>query len=160
MGNFRVVAIPTEVAREVRGRRLSPFHDLPVHCELGSDDAPCRHCLRSIRGGKEERILCTYDRFSGIESLPQPGPIYVHAADCARYAEHAGFPEELRKSPRTLESYARGRKLLSREHVTDGNYEPVIETMLADPEAAYILVNSTTAGCFTFRIERDAAWPM
>ncbi|HKT46847.1 MAG TPA: DUF1203 domain-containing protein [Candidatus Acidoferrales bacterium] len=154
MGAFRVVAIPTETAREVRRTKRSPFHDLPVHSEIGRDDAPCRHCLRSIRAGEEERILCTYDRFSGVESLPQPGPIYVHGAECARYAEDGGFPEEFRESPRTLESYGRGRKLLAREHVADGQYEPVIAAMLANGEADYILVNSTTAGCFTFRIER------
>jgi uncharacterized protein DUF1203 len=154
MDRFRVVAIPTEVAEAVRAKRRSPFHDFPVHVERLTDHAPCRHCLRQIVGGKEEAILCTYDRFAGVEALPQPGPIYVHSADCQRYGENGGFPEELRNSPRTLEVYAKGRTLLAREHVKDGRFEPVIERMLANPAAAYIQVNSTTAGCFTFRIER------
>jgi hypothetical protein len=64
-------------------------------------------------------------------------------------------PEELRGSPRTLEAYARGRRLLAQEHVSDGKFEPVIEKLFAHPEVDYIQVNSTTAGCFTFRIERD-----
>jgi hypothetical protein len=154
MSSFRVVAIPTEVAEGVRATLRSPFHDFPAHAELASDDAPCRHCLRQIEGGKERRILCTYDRFAGVEALPQPGPIYVHAAPCERHPENAGFPEEMRHSPRTLEAYASGRILLAREHVEDGRYEPVIAKLFANSEAAYIQVNSTTAGCFTFRIER------
>jgi hypothetical protein len=41
--------------------------------------------------------------------------------------------------------------------VADGNFEPVIEKLLAHPSADYLQINSTTAGCFTFRIERASA---
>jgi hypothetical protein len=81
----------------------------------------------------------------------------VHADACTRYSEDAGFPEELRGSPRTVEAYARGRRLLSQEHVADGKFEPVIEKLLVQPNVDCLQVNSTTAGCFTFRIERAAA---
>jgi hypothetical protein len=155
MNGFRVVAIPTEVAATVRATHRSPFHDFPAHVETMTDSAPCRHCLRQIVRGREEGILCTYDRFAGVESLPQPGPIYVHAKECERYVEEAGFPEELRSSPRTLEAYSRGRNLLASERVEDGRYEGAIERMLENPKTEYIQVNSTTAGCFTFRIERE-----
>ena len=154
MSSFRVVAIPTEVAEKVRATMRSPFHDFPAHAEIAADDAPCRHCLRKFVKGEDMRILCTYDRFAGVESLPQPGPIYLHAAQCERHPENGGFAEEMRHSPRTLEAYASGRNLLAREHVEDGQYEPMIDKMFANPHAAYIQVNSTTAGCFTFRIER------
>jgi hypothetical protein len=154
MSSFRVVAIPTEVAEKVRATVRSPFHDFPAHAEIATDDAPCRHCLRKFVKGEDMRILCTYDRFAGVESLPQPGPIYVHATPCERFPEDGGFPEEMRTSPRTLEAYASGRNLLGREHVADGRYEAVIEKLLASPGTAYVQVNSTTAGCFTFRIEK------
>lgn len=154
MTTFRVLAIPMEVAEGIRATLRSPFHDFPAHAEVATDDAPCRHCLRKFAVGMDRRILCTYDRFAGVESLPQPGPIYVHATRCERYPEDGRFPEELRDSPRTLEAYASGRNLLARENVADGRYEAVIARMFANPETAYIQVNSTTAGCFTFRIER------
>jgi hypothetical protein len=105
---------------------------------------------------RERRILFTYDRFTGKESLPQPGPVYIHAEGCQRYCENAGFPEELRNSPRTVEAYARGRKLKAQEYVSDGRFEPVIDKLLANPEVNYLQINSTTAGCFTFRVERAA----
>jgi Protein of unknown function (DUF1203) len=50
--------------------------------------------------------------------------------------------------------HGRGRHLLAQEHVSNGNFEPVIEKLFASPEVDYLQVNSTTAGCFTFRIER------
>jgi hypothetical protein len=132
----------------------SPSYGFLAHSELGADDAPCRHCLHLIAAGKDRRILFTYDRFAGIESLPQPGPVYVHEKFCQRYVEESGFPEELRSSPRTLEGYGHGRRLVAQEYVADGKFESAIEKLFAQKEIDYLQVNSTTAGCFTFRIER------
>jgi hypothetical protein len=157
---IRVVAIPTEVANQVRNTMKTPVYEFPAHAELGADAAPCRHCLRLIEAGKERRILFTYDRFSGVESLPQPGPVYIHEESCPRYAEEAGFPEELRSSPRTLEAYSRGRHLLDQLLVADEKFEPAIEKLFAHPDVDYVQVNSTTAGCFTFRMERAVAEPV
>ena len=153
---IRIVAIPTEVAEAVRATLRAPVYGFPAHGELSTDPAPCRHCLRIIAPGATRRILFTYDRFSGVESLPQPGPVYIHADSCARYDENTGFPEELRGSPRTLEACARGRRLVAQEYVTDGKFEPAIEKLFSHSEVDYLQVNSTTAGCFTFRIERSA----
>jgi hypothetical protein len=151
----RVVAIPTEVAIAVRATMRAPRYSFPAHQELAADDAPCRHCLRAFTPGADQRILFTYDRFAGVEeNLPQPGPVYIHAADCLHYPADAGFPEELRGSPRTLEAYARGRRLIAQEIVADGQFESAIDRLFAHSDVAYVQVNSTTAGCFTFRIER------
>jgi len=108
--------------------------------EVGTDAAPCRHCLRTIEPGQARRILFTFDRFSGLQSLPQPGPIYIHADNCPRYAEDGGFPEELRDSPRTLEGYARGRRLVAQKYVTDGEFEPAVHNLLR-------FQKSTTSKC-------------
>jgi hypothetical protein len=151
---IRIVAIPTEVAKVVRSTMRAPVYGFPAHMEVAVDDAPCRHCLRTFTAGQERRILFTYDRFTGLEPLPQPGPIYIHADNCPRYPEDGGFPEELRGSPRTLEAYARGRRLLAQEYVSDGKFEPIIEELFTRADVDYLQVNSTTAGCFTFRIER------
>ena len=160
MTAIRIVAIPTEVAGSVRETMRAPGYGFPAHSELASDEAPCRHCLHTTKAGEDRRILFTYNRFVGVESLPQPGPVYIHAEDCARYSEGAGFPEELRSSPRTLEAYARGRRLLAQEYVADGKFEPIIQNLFARPDVDYIQVNSTTAGCFTFRIERADPLPV
>lgn len=153
---IRIVAISTHVAETVRATMRAPGYGFPAHIEPALDAAPCRHCLRLIVPGETRRILFTYDRFSGVESLPQPGPIYIHADDCPRYPEEEGFPEELRHSPRTLEGYARGRQLVGQEYVTDGEFESAIEHLFTRPEIDYLQVQSTTAGCFSFRVERAA----
>jgi hypothetical protein len=154
MISSRIVAIPTEIAETVRSTLRAPGYGFPAHAEMGADDAPCRHCLRTITAGVDRRILFTYDRFAGVESLPQPGPVYIHEKSCPRYAGQAGFPEELGGSPRTLEAYARGRRLVAQEIVADGRFEQTIEKLFAHQDVEYLQVNSTTAGCFTFRVER------
>lgn len=153
MQNVRIVAIATEVAEQVRTTLKAPVYGFPAHLEVAEDTAPCRHCLRTI-AAKDRRILFTYDRFTGKETLPQPGPVYIHADGCQRYPETGGFPDELRDSPRTVEAYASGRKLKTQEYVADGRFEPVIDKLFADRDVDYLQINSTTAGCFTFRIER------
>lgn len=155
MQNVRVVAIETEIAEQVRATLKAPVYGFPAHSEVAGDEAPCRHCLRTIEPG-ERRILFTYNRFTGKETLPQPGPVYIHADGCERYSENAGFPDELRSSPRTVEAYASGRKLKAQEYVKDGRFEPVFDKLLANPEVDYLQINSTTAGCFTFRVEHAA----
>ena len=156
VNSIRFVAISTGVAEDVRKTLRAPVYGFPAHAELATDDAPCRHCLQSFRPGQDRRILFTYDRFAGVESLPQPGPIYIHEDACPRYPESEAFPEDLRSSPRTLEAYARGRRLLGQEIVSDRAFDQAIERLFANRETSYVQVNSTTAGCFTFRVERAA----
>jgi hypothetical protein len=151
---IRVIAIPTEIADAVRCAHRDPHYGHPAHTAIAGEGAPCRHCLQIIAAGSEKATLFTYDAFEGLESLPLPGPVYIHAEDCARYPENGGFPTQLRNSPRTLNAYARGRQLVAAEYVEDGNVDAGIEKLLARLDVDYIHVRSTTAGCYTFRIER------
>jgi hypothetical protein len=150
----KIVAISTEIADRVRRTMRAPVYGFPAHKELATDGVPCRHCLRLITPRVDEAILFTYDRFTGVEKLPQPGPIYMHARECSRYDEQGLFPEELRGSALTLEAYARGRRFIAQEYIDDGAFEAAIERLFSNGGVDYLQVNSTTAGCFTFHIDR------
>jgi len=151
---IRVVAIPTEIADAVRRTHKDPHYGHAAHTEIAGEGAPCRHCLQIIAAGVEKATLFTYDAFEGVESLPLPGPVYIHAEACSRYPENSGFPAQLRSSPRTLNAYARGRRLIAAEYVENGNVDDGVEKLFARADVDYIHVRSTTAGCYTFRIER------
>jgi hypothetical protein len=99
MEKIRVIAIPTKVVESVRETMLAPGYGFPAHAEFGTYVAPCRHCLRWITPGVERRILFTYDRFTGVESLPLPGSVFIHAERCQRFPENGGFPDDLRACP-------------------------------------------------------------
>lgn len=150
---MRVVAIPTEIAESVRKTMKDPQNGFPAYANVAKGDAPCRHCLRMISPGMQQTLF-TYDAFAGLEALPLPGPVYVHSEACGRYPEDGGFPAALRQSPRTLNAYGRGRRLLAQEYVEGGNVDSTIERLLERADVDYIHVRSTTAGCYTFRVER------
>ena len=85
--SYRFIAIPSSVADSVRATLTAPRYGHPAHVEIARGYGPCRHCLRTFRVGREERILFTWDAFEGVETLPQPGPVFIHADSCPRHAE-------------------------------------------------------------------------
>jgi hypothetical protein len=153
---FRVAAIPTKVAELVRTTMRSPGYGHPAHVEVAAGYGPCRHCLRDFQVGKERRILFTYDPFHGLEPLPLPGPIFIHADPCERFSDTSGFPEDIRSHRLTFAAYGDGRRLLVEEYVENGAVELVIGRLLDRGDARYLHVRDTEAGCYDFRIERSS----
>jgi hypothetical protein len=154
MLSIRVVAIPTELAERVRKEAKDPRFGFPAHTAAAGEGLPCRHCLDWIAKGTERATLFTHDPFAGLEKFPLPGPVYIHAEGCARYPENGGIPMHLMGSPRTLNAYGHGRRLLGQEYVDGVNAEAAIARLFERPEVDYVHVRSTTAGCYTFRLER------
>lgn len=157
MSSFRVIAIPTGAADQVRKRLQSPKYGHPAYIEVASGYGPCRHCLRTFRVGQEKRILFTWDAFDGVENLPLPGPVFIHAEPCERYREDSGFPPDLRSHRLTLNGYGEQRRLLAQEYVKNGDVDEALECLLALPGVRYVHVRDTEAGCYEFRIERGGA---
>lgn len=154
MNAFRVTAIPTQVAEEVRATGKSPNYGFPAHREVAAGRAPCRHCLQLIERNKEELLLFTYDPFRELGEPPLPGPVYVHADACPRHPESSAIPEAYRGRLLTLEGYGVGRALLKEVRVSDGQEQVAAERLFQDAEIRYVHVRSTEAGCFLFRLER------
>jgi Protein of unknown function (DUF1203) len=154
MNTIRVAAISTELAEAVRKNAKDPQFGFPVYTAEAGEGLPCRHCLDWIAERKERATLFTLDPFAGVENLPLPGPVYIHADGCARYSDDAGIPRKLMTSPRTLNAYARGRRLVAQEYVDFASAEATIERLFARLDVHYVHVRSTTAGCYTFRLER------
>lgn len=158
---YRFEAIPSTVAEAVRATLVAPTYGHPVHVELAQGHGPCRHCLRTFRIGEERRVLFTYDAFAGVEPLPQPGPVFIHAEPCVRHDAGAGFPDDLRAHALTLVAYARGRAHRSEVHVPasphgmqDDAVERALDALFARGDVDYVHVRDTSAGCYDLRVER------
>ena len=156
MPTFRVVPIPADVAAEVRDTLLAPGYGHPAHTNVATGHGPCRHCLRTFKVGLEQRTLFTYDPFHGLESLPLPGPVYIHADACERYDEASGFPADLLDHPLTLVAYGEGRRTLHEVHVTGDAVQPALQRLLGLHAVRYVHVRDRNAGCYDLRVERDA----
>ena len=156
MNSFKVSALPTEVARSVRTSSKSPGYGFPVHREVASGRAPCRHCLELIREQEEELLLFTYDPFHEVGALPLPGPVYLHARDCTRHVEENSFPAAYRGRKLTFDAYRADGIFIQQEFATEGREEEIANRLFARRDVQFIHVRSTEAGCFLFRLER--AW--
>ena len=154
MSSYRVVAIPSEVAEQVRNTGKSPNYGFPAHREVAAGRAPCRHCLKLIQKNEEELLLFTYDPFRELGEPPLPGPVYIHAAECPRHPESNVIPEEYRGRLLTLEGYGENRALVKEIRVKDGEEERAAEQLFHEAKIRYVNVRSTEAGCFLFRLER------
>jgi hypothetical protein len=155
MSSYRVVAIPSEVAEQVRNTGKSPNYGFPAHREVAAGRAPCRHCLKLIRKNEEELLLFTYDPFRELGEPPLPGPVYIHATECPRHPESDVIPEEYRGRLLTLEGYGENRALVKEIRVSEGAEERAAEQLFAEAKIRYVNVRSTEAGCFLFRLERS-----
>jgi hypothetical protein len=155
MSSYRVVAIPSEVAEQVRNTGKSPNYGFPSHREVAAGRAPCRHCLKLIRKSEEELLLFTYDPFRELGEPPLPGPVYIHAAECPRHPESDVIPEEYRGRLLTLEGYGVNRALVKEIRVSEGAEERAAEQLFSEAKIRYVNVRSTEAGCFLFRLERS-----
>lgn len=150
---YRTIALAEDVAATVRHQRTSPGYGHPAHTEVATGYGPCRSCLQTFEEGVDRRILFTHDAFAGLETLPLPGPVFIHERSCERHDEDAGFPATLRSIPLTLNAYARGRKLLAQEYGRGDDVDPLLGRLLDLPELAYIHVRNSEAGCYIARIE-------
>jgi hypothetical protein len=159
MTALRMIAIPTKLANIVRTTMKSPGYGHPAHKELATGYGPCRLCLRTFHIGQEERILFTYDPFHEVARYPLPGPILIHAANCERFDEHAGFPEDLRLHSLTLVAYGAERTVLAKNYVTDGSVEDAARRFFDDRQVRFLHIRDTVAGCYDFRIERADIFP-
>lgn len=155
MSSYRVVAIPSEVAEQVRSTGKSPNYGFPAHREIAAGRAPCRHCLKLIRNNEEELLLFTYDPFRELGEPPLPGPVYIHATACPRHPESNVIPEDYRGRLLTLEGYGENRALVKEIRVSEGAEERAAEQLFAEEKIRYVNVRSTEAGCFLFRLERQ-----
>lgn len=157
MSNFHVIALPSEIAVQVRETGKSPRYGHPTQTQIATGYGPCRHCLRTFRVGEETRVLFTYDPFTGIEEVPLPGPILIHEHSCERYAQQAGYPEDMKPHAAVLNGYAKGQRLVERALVgADEDKAAAVDRMLERPDVDYIEVRDQNAGCYDFRIERAA----
>ena len=161
MFGLRVVAVATELVESMKATMLSPGYGHPVSVKVATGHGPCRHCLKPFVVGVESRLLFTLNSFTGLEALPQPGPVFVHEHSCERYDEAAGYPERLLAFDAVLDGYDVGHRMVRRELVLDGRHETVLREILEGRSLSYgairyVMVRDAKAGCYDFRVERGA----
>lgn len=151
--NYKVVPIPSEIARSVRENLRSPQYGHPAFTDLAKGYGPCRVCLKTFINGAEERILFTYNAFENISDLPLPSPVYIHKDECETF-DYKAFPPALLELPLLFEAYGEESALVKREAIEKENIDRQIAEIFALKAVRYINIRNAEAGCFVARIER------
>ena len=117
---------------------------------------PCRHCLTYIAGG-ETMLIVGHRPFPAFQPYAETGPLFIHAAPCARYCEDAGFPEALKNSPDfILRGYGHDNRIVYGTGAVVATHDipdRAVE-LLARDEIAFLHMRSTPNNCYQLRIER------
>jgi hypothetical protein len=162
-------------ARRTATYTVTPIH--PTVCEeLRSEDdsghrpevltdphggSPLRCCLTMSRPG-EEIMLAAYAPLrrwaeaTGANPGPylEVGPVFLHPMPCGG-ATSSRYPEAYRGSSRVLRAYDHGGRILGGVVLATGaEPDPLIDSVFADPQVAFIHARALIAGCFTFWIDR------
>jgi hypothetical protein len=153
METYAIVPMDSKVATAVRETMKAPKYGFAAQREKAAGRAPCRHCLKLIRPQEEELILFTYDAFAGQGVPPLPGPVYIHAEECAKFSG-SRIPEEYLGQPLTFEGFGAGRKRIAEISVSGEGEEAGLEGLFANEDVEYVHARSTSAGCYLFRAER------
>lgn len=121
---------------------------------------PCRHCLDHVPAGQGMLILA-HRPFPALQPYAECGPIFLCAEACLPWdgglGDGAGLPPILRSSPDYLLKgytadhrirYGTGRIVAQADLVDDA------QTLLSDPDVAFVDVRSARNNCYQCRILR------
>ena len=154
MDSFIVYPVAHEIADLARTTRRAPVYGHPVHEELASGTGPCRECLSTFRIGDERRLLFTYSPFPE-STLPQPGPIFVHAEACVPHSGK-GYPEGLRSIPVMAQAFRDDGTIAAPRRLPMGDEATLLAELLNEPHVKFVHLRHAEAGCFVARAERIA----
>jgi Protein of unknown function (DUF1203) len=145
--------IPLEIAQEARRMRRDRFgHRLAVTRTI----APCRLCLR-ISNEPEDLILLSYQPLPDTGPYAEVGPIFVHALDCAPYAEVKKFPDDFVIRPLIVRAYGREGQIAGAAVTQPGAAQARAAAYLADDSIAEVHVRHISYTCYDFKIVRAPA---
>src|SRR3954465_7819137 len=109
---MHIVALPTEVVERWRTRRVDESGNALTPIVSDAPAAfPCRHCLRDAEPG-EPMLLASHSPFALPGPYKEVGPVFVHAAPCARFAGGGEVPLQLRRRLLAVRGYDRAQRII------------------------------------------------
>jgi len=151
---IQAIALATETTKQVWETMKSPGYGHPASTAVAKGHGPCRHCLKPFRIGEEQRTLFTYNPFTEPDTIPMPGPVFIHTEVCGRFEQETGYPLELKPYAVVLDGYDPKQRVVMQQRVVDDGQEAVIAIMFEDEAVRYVMVRDLKAGCFDFRVVR------
>jgi Protein of unknown function (DUF1203) len=151
-----VRGISTQHVHELRGGGPDANGQFPLRRTAQGVANPCRHCLQLIADG-EEKLVLSYRPFTHVHPYAETGPIFLHAADCARYESDSLPAWFAYLTPAIIRGYGYDDwiKYESGEVIAGGDLTARCEKILASDDVAYVHIRSKF-NCFQCRVDRAA----
>jgi hypothetical protein len=149
---FAVTPLANEIANAARTQTRDAYGNALFIRTEDTANAPCRVCLTRVAEGTG-MILFSHSPFDTQNPYKEVGPVFVHAETCAPYATPHQLPPQIRQ-PVVLRAYTHAQEIHRAAVVVAGDADEQLQSLLADPEVAYIQARSITNGCYLYRIDR------
>lgn len=155
---LRFVALPTEIVRAYQSGAPDANGRKAERRISDGDHIPCRHCLTEVAAG-EPYLVLAHRPFPDLQPYAECGPIFLHAAHCARYADEGAPPRMFRDWLHLLiRGYGADDRIVygTGGQIRADELEEAAADILALPAVAYVHVRSAQYNCYQCRIERAA----
>jgi Protein of unknown function (DUF1203) len=154
MTTLRYLPIDTALARQIR-ETLRDDYGNALQVRVRDDEGnPCRSCLR-LTGSGSRLILFAHRPLTTDGPYAEIGPVFIHAEECAPYAETDRFPDDFRPRRLTFRAYD-DRGEIDDATLADGtDAESVLQRLFANDRVAEVHVRNPAWGCYDFRIVRE-----
>lgn len=152
--NLQISALPADELRRIRGQGRDDHGNPFTGTVDEAGGAPLRCCLRDSRPG--ERIaLIAYGPLGRPGPYDEVGPVFVHAEECAGYAEPHRYPEAFRSRAQVFRTYrADGSISGGRLVQPDDDQDQAAAELLADPDVTVVHSRNIVYGCYMFAMTR------
>jgi hypothetical protein len=150
------LAMPTAEARAFQSGAPDANGLPPERHVSDGDGIPCRHCLQNVSAG-EDYLVLAYRPFPALQPYAETGPVFLHAAPCARADEaHTAPPQLARRAAHLIKGYGGNDRIVygSGKIVPSGDLDAEAAAILKRDDVAYVHVRSSVNNCYTCRIER------
>ena len=145
--NFRILPIPAEISDQARRTMVSPqYKSLAAAASVANGYGPCRSCLKVFNQGVDRRIFFTYNSFEGLSSLPDPGPVFIHAEKCEAF--EGTFPADILDLPVYFEAFGEDSRMVERERMDRNQAGEQIAELLSKPGVRFVNLRNAEAGCY------------
>ena len=151
---IRYTPLPTYWVRQDQASGPDANGQPAEHVISDGNSNPCRHCLRDIPKGAG-MLVCAARPFPDIQPYAEVGPLFLRADTCAAYSEPAA-PPILTSACYLLRGYGADNRIKygTGQVVPVSEIETYAETVLADPEIAFVHLRSASNNCYQIRLDR------
>ncbi len=155
MQALRFVALPTDAVNALRTGAADANGQVPERRRSDGVGVPCRHCLAQVASG-EPHLVLAYRPFPAPQPYAEIGPIFLHAAACARHEPETRVPSIfLARESLLIRGYGGDDRIVygTGQVVRIAELVQAASALLQLPGVAYLHARSAANNCYQCRIE-------